>query len=225
MKQEAGGVVYQRMSDTRLSTRAVDDGSLFFTGVLENLEILVRFPNERLNPALTFCAVPDGMEGICGRGETADDAVDALVRRMLELLRSPPDLFDALAAGAQEIGNLHAATSTPGDGDDKDTWNMYATSTAYRSSAHLMRASAYLARLDAGGSPVLDRSGPPPGYGVFEYEFDDETLWVFQQATEAPPEGYRGRRSADRSKVIAWAWEHFNDRKALAERAAVKPGG
>ena len=65
----------------------------------------------------------------------------------------------------------------------------------------------------------MDRSKPPPGYGVFEHEFDDDTLslWVFQLATEPPPEGYRGRRSSDRSKVLAWAWEHF-DARASAER-------
>ena len=55
---------------------------------------------------------------------------------------------------------------------------------------------------------VADRSCPPPGYGVFEYEGDDQTLWVFQRADEPPPDGYRGRRSTNRDKVIAWAWEH-----------------
>lgn len=58
------------------------------------------------------------------------------------------------------------------------------------------------------------RDDPPPGYGVFEHDFDGETLWVFQTATEAPPDGYRGRRSVDRGKVIAWAWEHHDARMA-----------
>lgn len=55
---------------------------------------------------------------------------------------------------------------------------------------------------------AVDRSSPPPGYGVFEFEGDDQTLWVFQRADEPPPDGYRGRRSTNRDKVIAWAWEH-----------------
>lgn len=139
------------MTKPPLSILRGPDDDLFLTGLLE-VEVSVRLPGDRLNPAQSFCVCPDGMDGIWGRGTSIEEACDALVVQMLALLRSPIDLFEALARGHEEIGDLHGATSVPGDGNDKDTWNMYARAQSYRVAVRLLKAARSLAELD--GLPV-----------------------------------------------------------------------
>lgn len=88
-----------------------------------------------------------------------------------------------------------------------DSWLSTATNAPYSVVASIVDLCEW-----ANSADEAKRSSPPPGYGVFEFESDDQTLWVFQRADEPPPDGYRGRRSTNRDKVIAWAWEHSDAR-------------
>lgn len=200
------------------------EGALFLRGLGLHVEINLAEPGTRYNPdGPGILAQPDAMEGIVGYGATREAAALACRDRMLELLRTPAEMFDALAEGAERAATIEWAEAERTNHKDTPLNNEAHWHVIQRGS---MQTAAKLVRASLALAAGLDRSKPPPGYGVFEWENDDDdALWVFQLADEAPPDGYRGRRSSDRARVVAWAWEHFDDRRALAERERVKPWG
>jgi hypothetical protein len=85
-----------------------DGETIWLRGLGLHVEINIAAPGTRYNPdGDGFLAQPDAMEGIIGRGVTREAAAQACCDRMLALLSTPAEMFDALAAGAERMAKLH----------------------------------------------------------------------------------------------------------------------
>lgn len=131
-----------------------DEGTIYLRGLGLHVELCIAEPGTRYNPdGADILAYPDAMEGIDGRGATREAAAQACCDRMLESLRTPAEMFDALAEGAQRTATIEWAEAERSD--HKDTplnneahWHMIQRETM-KTAAKLMRAAQALAKLEA----------------------------------------------------------------------------
>lgn len=127
-----------------------DEATIYLRGLGLHVELNFADPGTRYNPdGAGILAQPDAMEGIVGHGATREAAAQACCDRLLELLRSPAEMFDALAAGAERAAGLEWAAAERHE--HKDTplnneahWHVIQRSTM-QTAATLMRASQMLA--------------------------------------------------------------------------------
>lgn len=127
-----------------------DEATIYLRGLGLHVELNFADPGTRYNPdGAGILAQPDAMEGIVGHGATREAAAQACCDRLLELLRSPAEMFDALAAGAERAAGLEWAAAERHE--HKDTplnneahWHVIQRSTM-QTAATLMRASLKLA--------------------------------------------------------------------------------
>lgn len=141
------------------------EGALFLRGLGLQVEINLAEPGTRYNPdGPGILAQPDAMDGIVGYGATRDAAALACRDRMLELLRTPAEMFDALAEGAERAATIEWAEAERSD--HKDTplnneahWHVIQRGTM-QTAAKLMRAAQALAEHDlaADSQAILDKT-------------------------------------------------------------------
>lgn len=142
-----------------------DDGTLYLLGLGLHVELCFAEPGTRYNPdGPGILAQPDAMEGIVGYGATRDAAALACRDRLLELLRTPAEMFDALAEGAERAATIEWTEAERSD--HKDTplnneahWHVIQRGTM-QTAAKLMRASLALAEHDlaADSQAILDKT-------------------------------------------------------------------
>jgi hypothetical protein len=136
------------------------EGALYLQGLGLRVEINLADPGTRYNPdGPGILAQPDAMEGIVGYGATRDAAALACRDRLLELLRSPAEMFDALAEGAELAATIEWAEAERSEHkgtplNNEAHWHVIQRETM-KTAANLMRAAAALAKL---GAPRHDPS-------------------------------------------------------------------
>jgi hypothetical protein len=142
-------------TQTLIVTEIDPDGeTVWLRGLGLHVEINFADPGTRYNPdGADILAQPDAMEGIAGRGATREAAAQACCDRMLALLRTPAEMFDALADGAQRTAELRWTAAE--HEEHKDTplnneahWDIVQHHTM-KTAAQLMRASITLANLES----------------------------------------------------------------------------